>query len=195
MSAEPASAGGADALPTGLYRLDPVHTFAVFSVRHAIVGRVDGRFDTIAGSFVVTDDRSAPFDRIEVDIDAASVDTKVDARDDDLRSERFFDVTAFPSLTFRGRGRQRKDGGELEIAGDLTIRDVTQPVTFDTTVRGATVDSHGRTRMGAAATAALARRDFGLTTELEQESGDSSRPDIHVRLDIEAVLAPGTGTH
>jgi polyisoprenoid-binding protein YceI len=177
VSAEPASADGADALPTGLYRLDPVHTFAVFSVRHAIVGRVDGRFDTIAGSFVVTDDRSAPFGRIEVDIDAASVDTKVDA------------------LTFRGRGRQRKDGGELEIAGDLTIRDVTQPVTFDTTVRGATVDSHGRTRMGAAATAALARRDFGLTTELEQESGDSSRPDIHVRLDIEAVLEPGTGTH
>lgn len=176
-----------DALPRGLYHLDPVHTFVMFSVRHAIVGRVDGRFNTIAGSFIVTDEPTRPFDLIEVGIEAASIDTKVDARDDDLRSRRFFEVASFPNLMFRGRSEPTAES-DLRIVGDLTIRDVVRLVTLEAAVRGAKVDTHGRTRMGATVTTALTRRDFGLTTELEQESGDSSEPDIQVRIDIEAVL-------
>lgn len=167
MSAYSESAGSGDAVPAGLYRLDPVHAFALFSVKHMVVGRVDARFNTIAGSFVVTDDPSRLFDLIEVSIDAASVDTKVDVRDEDLRSARFFDVSAFPSLTFRGRSSKPEVEHGLGIAGDLTIREVTQQVTFDVTLRGATVDTHGRTRLGASATTALSRLAFDLTTELE----------------------------
>ena len=190
MSDEARPARGASALPVGAYRVDPVHTFAAFSVKHMIVGRVDGRFNTIAGTFVVSDDPDRRFDLIEVSLDAAGIDTQVEARDQDLRSARFFDTAVFPNLTFRGRGAERSDEDGLVVSGDLTIRDAVQAVSFDFDVRGATLDAHGRTRMGATATTALTRRDFGLTTELEQESGDSDEPDVHVRLDIEAVLEP-----
>lgn len=175
-------------LPAGVYRIDPVHTFAVFSVRHLMVGRVDGRFNTIAGELVVIDDPERPFDQVAVSIDSASLDTQVGARDEDLRSARFFHVGAFPRLTFEGRSADPGPDSGSVIAGNLTIRDVTRPVMFDVTVRGVTTDPHGHTRLGATATAALRRRDFGLTTEIEQESGDSVDPDIQVRLDVEAVL-------
>ena len=190
MSDEARPARGASALPVGAYRVDPVHTFAAFSVKHMIVGRVDGRFNTIAGTFVVSDDPDRRFDLIEVSLDAAGIDTQVEARDQDLRSARFFDTAVFPNLTFRGRGAERPGGDGLVVSGDLTIRDAVQAVSFDFDVRGTTLEAHGRTRMGATATTALSRRDFGLTTELEQESGDSDEPDVHVRLDIEAVLEP-----
>jgi polyisoprenoid-binding protein YceI len=181
-------------MPSGRYRLDPVHSFAAFSVRHMLVGRVDGRFNTIAGTFVVTDAPDRRFDLVEVSIDAASVDTQVDVRDEDLRSPRFFDVASFPSLAFRGREAEPSGLDSRVVAGDLTIRDVSLPVSFDVVVRGATTDPHGHTRLGATATADLTRREFGLTTELEQESGDSADPDIHVRLDIEALLEEAEGS-
>jgi polyisoprenoid-binding protein YceI len=182
------------ALPPGRYRLDPIHSFAAFSVRHMLVGRVDGRFNTIAGVFVVTDDPERRFDLVDVSVDPASIDTQVDARDEDLRSPRFFDVASFPRLTFRGRDAGQTDANSRGVAGDLTIRDISLPVSFAVIVRGATTDPHGHTRMGGTATAALRRREFGLTTELEQESGDGPDPDIHVRLDIEAVLEDAEGS-
>lgn len=86
--------------PPGLYRSDPMHTFVEFRVKHLIIGRVDGRFDTVEGAFRITDDAERLFDKIEVRVEAASVDTNLDARDEDLRSVRFFDVANFPLLTF-----------------------------------------------------------------------------------------------
>src|SRR5579864_6794750 len=139
------------AMPAGAYRFDPIHTFATFRVKHMIVGRVDGRFDTLSGSFAVTDDADRRFALIEVSIDAASVDTNVDARDEDLRSPRFFDAASFPALTFRGGSRGPGRDGDWIVDGDLTIRDVVRPVSFNITVRGATLDPHGHTRIGAMA--------------------------------------------
>jgi polyisoprenoid-binding protein YceI len=174
--------------PPGVYRVDPVHTFAQFGVKHLLVGRVDGRFNAIEGEFEVTDDPERLFDRVDVRIEAASVDTQIEARDEDLRGKRFFDATRFPRLSFHSRTVDRAGEDNWTITGDLTIRDATRPATFAVTIRGATVDPRGDTRLGATATTELARPDFGLTTELQQESGPGRGPDVHVRLDIEAIL-------
>jgi polyisoprenoid-binding protein YceI len=74
------------------------------------------------------------------------------------------------------------------VAGDLTIRDVTRSISFDVILRGTTVDQWGQTKLPATAATALARPDFELTTELAQESGDESGPDVWVRVDLEAIL-------
>jgi len=157
-----------------------------------IVGLVDGRFNTIEGEFVVTADAERLFDRIEVRVDAASVDTKVEARYEDLRSDRSFDVLTFPLITFTGADCALVSNPLWTVDGELTIRDVTCSVMLAVTVRGVTSDSHGRTRIGLTATATLARADFGLTTELAQESGPEGGFDVEIGVDVEAVLdAPG----
>src|SRR6478609_4250009 len=88
----------------GAYRIDPVHTFVDFDVRHLIVGRVRGRFDSFEGEFTVVDDTEQLIGDFEARFDAASIDTKVEMRDKDLRGGRFFDSTAFPTITLRGEG-------------------------------------------------------------------------------------------
>ena len=184
--AEPESA--LPALPrAGRYRLDPKHTFAQFAVRHLVVGRVDGRFDSLAGEFVVVDDADRLFEGIDVRIDAASIDTNVQARDEDLRSGRFFDVASFPELTFQSSGSWRQAENVWAIIGELTIRAVTRQVSLEAAVRGTTIDPRGKTRIGLTARTALARTDFDLTTELAQESGPDGGLDIEVRVDVEAI--------
>ena len=158
-------------VPPGVYRLDPAHTFAEFRVMHLVVSRVDGRFNAIEGEFVVVEESEQLFDRVSARVEAASVDTKVAARDEDLRSPRFFDVTNYPALGFRGVDSQRSDDSVWVVNGDLTIRDVTRPITLEVVVQGSAVDAHGNTKIGLTATTALARSEFDLTTELLQEPG------------------------
>jgi polyisoprenoid-binding protein YceI len=174
--------------PAGKYVLDPMHTFAEFRVRHIVVGKVRGRFDSISGEFVVTSDPERLFSDAEVRIDASSIDTNVEARDEDLRSERFFDVGNFPTLTFRSTESRRASANVWTIDGELTIRKITRPVSLDATVRGAKHDTHGNTKIGLTARASLSRSDFELTTELLEESGSAGGTDIEIEVDLEAVL-------
>jgi len=174
--------------PTGSYALDPVHTFAEFRVRHLVVGKVCGRFDSISGDFVIGEDAEHLFGHVEVRIDAASIDTNVEARDEDLRSARFFDVENFPAITFRGTGSSKVAVNVWTVSGDLTIRHVTNPITLEVTVRGAKPNAHGQVKVGLTATAHATRADFDLTTELVQESGGAGGPDVEIEVDVEAVL-------
>lgn len=172
----------------GVYRLDPMHTFAEFSVKHLVVGRIDGRFNAIEGGFVVTEDPDQAFDEVDVSIQAASIDTNHEVRDEDLRGPRFFDASSFASLTFRSERSRRAGDSTWNVLGDLAIRGVTRPVAFDVVVRGTAVDQRGRSKLAATATTDLTRPDFDLTTELELESGTGGGPDVWVRVDIEATL-------
>lgn len=180
--------GRVERLAPGAYRFDPVHTFAQFRVKHLIVGLVDGRFDSIKGEFCVTDNAKALFDRIDVRIDAAGIDTGVGARDEDLRSARFFDAARFPMLTFKGTDSAQVSEALWAVAGDLTIRAVTHRIALDVTLRGATVGQRGMTRIGLTAATKASRSDFDLTTELLQESGETGALDVEIQLDVEAVL-------
>jgi polyisoprenoid-binding protein YceI len=175
-------------LPPGFFRVDPVHTFAGLRVTHLVFGLVDGRFNNLEGEFTVTDDAERIFDAIALRVEAASVDTHVAARDDDLRSTRFFDAANFSLITFEGDDCVRTGDSRWAVAGDLAPRDVSRRIALDVIVRGVMIDGRGKTRIGLSGTTKLARSDFELTTELEQESGTAGGFDVEIGVDVEAVL-------
>ena len=150
-----------------------------------------GGSNSIEGGFVVTDDPDRLFDRIDVSIEAASVDTTLEMRDEDQRSPRFFDIASFPNLTFHGEQSERVGESAWKVLGDLAIRHVTRRVPFRVVVRGMTVDQWGQSKLAASATTDGARPNFDLTTELEMEWGTEGGPDVWVQVDIEAILQQG----
>ena|SRR5690242_12483580 len=172
----------------GTYDLDPVHSFVIFRVRHLVVGRVDGRFTSFRGSFNVVEDAERLFDSVDASFDAASIDTHMQARDDDLKSERFFDAETFPHVLFRGDGGEHTEGSCWSVHGALTIRDIAHGASLAVAVRGMMLDGSGRAKAALTVTTAIQRSDFGLTTELRQESGDNGEADVHIAADVEAFL-------
>ncbi len=164
------------------WQLDPPHSSAQFSVRHLGVSTVRGAFTKVSGS-VVYDSANLNKSSIQASIDTASVDTRVEMRDNDLRSPRFLDAQKYPTITFQSKKVEAAGAGKLKVTGDLTIRDVTKEVVLD--VDGPTPsikDPMGkdRLRMGASATTKINRNDFGVSG-LPGIVGD----DITITLDVE----------
>jgi polyisoprenoid-binding protein YceI len=149
---------------TETWHLDPPHSAAQFSVRHMGISTVRGTFTKVSG--VVTYSASDPTkSSLDVTIDANSVDTRVEMRDNDLRSPHFLDVAKFPAITFKSKRIVAAGEGKLKVTGDLTIHGVTKEVVLD--VDGPTPpmkDPMGNPRMGASATTKINRSDFGVTT-------------------------------
>jgi polyisoprenoid-binding protein YceI len=172
----------------GRYEVDPVHTFVEFSTRHLLVGRVDGRFDSFAGGPTIVEDPEPLFGPFEVTFAAASVDTRVETRDEDLRSQRFFDADSFPALVLRGGTSRQVSGARWSVQSQLTIRDVTRDASLDVTVRGVAVDG-GKSTAALAVSAAIQRADYGMTAELLEESGPpGTGADVEIKADVEAFL-------
>ena len=164
------------------WQLDPPHSSAQFSVRHLGVSTVRGAFTKVSGS-VVYDPANLNKSSIQAAIDAASVDTRVEMRDNDLRSPRFLDAQKFPTITFQSKKVEAAGADKLKVTGDLTIHGVTKEVVLD--VDGPTPsikDPMGkdRLRMGASATTKINRNDFGVSG-LPGIVGD----DITITLDVE----------
>ena len=164
------------------WQLDPPHSSAQFSVRHLGLSTVRGAFAKVNGS-VLYDPANPGKSSIQVTIDAASVDTRVEMRDNDLRSANFFDVQKYPTITFQSKKVESAGPGKLKVAGDLTLHGVTKEVILD--VDGPTPaikDPMGkqRLRMGAAATTRISRNDFGVSADAGMV-GD----EITITLDIE----------
>lgn len=169
----------------GTYDVDPVHTFVGFRAQHLIVGRVRGRFESVAGSVTIGDD---PLEStLEVRVDAASIHTLMPLRDDDLRSERYLDVEHHPQLTYRSTNVTEQPAGRWLVTGDLSVRGVTRPVELVVCFGGATADPFGNQRLAFRACGTISRKDFGLTHELEKESGGLTIAG-DVDLDIDAEL-------
>lgn len=147
------------------WQLDPNHSAAQFSVRHLGISTVRGNFTKLSGT--VQYDPSDPAKSvIDVTIDPASIDTRVQGRDNDLKGEHFFDVTKYPTMTFKSKRVESAGAGKLRVLGDLTMHGVTKEVTLD--VEGPTEptkDQRGNQHMGASATAKLNRSDFGMTAD------------------------------
>ncbi len=175
------------ALPQpGRYDLDPIHSFVYFSVQHLVIGRVRGRFNGFSGELTVADDLEAW--RLEVRVETASVDTQNGRRDEDVRSPRFLDSEHYPRMTFSGRGIAVEPGNQWSMLGDLTIRDVARPVALKGRFIGQVPDRSGTSRIGFEAQASIRRRDFGLTAELDGESGGLPvAHDIAVEISAELV--------
>jgi len=156
-----ALAAGA-AAQSGNWQIDPNHTSAQFSVRHLGVSTVRGAFTKVTGS-AKYDPTDPGKTMLDATIEATSVDTRVEMRDNDLRSPNFLDVQKYPTITFHSKHTKSAGDGKLEIVGDLTIHGITKEVTLD--VDGPTPamkDPWGNQRIGASATTKINRKDFGV---------------------------------
>lgn len=155
-------------IKTGVWTLEKDHTTISFVAKHLMVTRVRGEFEAYDASVDIADDLTAS--RIEVSIDAASINTGAEDRDNHLRSADFLDVENYPKLTFVST-EINPDGDGWSITGDLTIRDVTRPITLDAIYEGTVTDPWGNTRVGFSAGAVLVREDWGLTWNAPLEGG------------------------
>jgi polyisoprenoid-binding protein YceI len=169
----------------GTWQIDSNHTAAQFSVRHLGVSTVRGAFTKVSGS-AKYDPADPSKGSMDATIDTNSVDTRVEMRDNDLRSPRFFDAQKFPTITFHSKATKVSGPGKLQITGDLTIHGVTKEVVLD--VDGPTEaikDPMGKgMRMGASATTKVNRQDFGVSA-LPGVVGD----EITITIDAELTQA------
>jgi polyisoprenoid-binding protein YceI len=164
------------------WQIDPKHTAAQFSVRHLGISTVRGEFSKVSGA-VQYDPANPSKSSIRATIDVASVNTRVEARDNDLRSSHFFDVEKYPNITFQSKKVETAGAGKLKVTGDLTMHGVTKEVVLD--VDGPNVapkDSQGNQRMGASATTKINRMDFGVSGA-PGVAGD----EITITIDIEMI--------
>lgn len=172
---------------TGTWKLDPTHTTLGFSARHAMVTKVRGRFSEFEGDINI-DGNDPSATRINVNITAASVTTDSDDRDAHLRSGDFLDTEKYPNLTFTSTNIVEKGDGKFALTGNLTIKDVTHPITLDVEYVGVSPDPWGGTRIGFEASTELSRKDYGLTFNVPLDGGGVLVSDkVRLELDVEAV--------
>lgn len=169
------------------YDIHPTNSSALFSVKHMMVSNVRGSFSKVTGT-VQLDEKDLTKSSVEAVIDATTVTTNDASRDEHLRGPDFFDVTKFPTLTFKST-RVEKSGDGLKLTGDLTIRGVKKPVVLQ--LDGFDVESkdpYGNVKRGGTATTKIARKDFGLKWNAALETGGVAvGEEVSITLEIELV--------
>lgn len=170
--------------PAGTWAIEPSHSTIEAIAKHLRITKVRGRFSSFEGKVEVPED--ALQSRISVTIDAASIDTNSEDRDQHLRSEDFLHVEQHPTLQFESTGVEEVGGG-YKVTGDLTMRGVTKPVTLDVTYGGLTEDPWGNTRALFAAETTLNREEWGLTWNQALEAG-GVLVSKEIKVEIEAQL-------
>jgi polyisoprenoid-binding protein YceI len=169
------------------YALDATHSHLGFSVRHMMIANVRGEFTKLAGE-VAYDAKRPEATRLEVTVDASSINTREEKRDAHLKSADFLDVEQFPNLVFSSTSA-RQNGAGLEVTGNLTIHGVTREVTL--TVEDLTpefVDPYGNRRLGAAARTKIKRSDFGMRWNAALEAGGVLVGDeISIQVEVELI--------
>lgn len=169
------------------YEIDPAHSAADFTVTHLTVSKVRGSFETVSGSAQV-DEENLAASSIEVAIDASSVDTGVERRDNHLRSADFFDVDNHPQITFKSTSMEKLGDTEYQVTGDLTIRGTTHEVSFPVTVLGPIADPMGGgRRIGVEGELVIDRQDYGVSWSKMLDNGGLVVSD-EVTIDIGAEL-------
>ncbi len=174
-----------DTLTPGIWNIDASHSSAGFTVRHLMVSKVRGRFDSIAGSITVAEDRLQS--RVDATLDASSVNTSDANRDGHLKSPDFFDTENFPTITFATTA-VTASGEDYLLTGDLTIKGVTKPVGLTLEFNGVAGDPWGGTRAGFSAETEINRKDWGLEWNAALETGGVVVGEkVKIQLEIEAV--------
>jgi polyisoprenoid-binding protein YceI len=155
---------------TGNYTIDPTHSRIGFVARHAMVTKVRGSFNEFAGHGHL--DLEEPSNsRIELTIQAASIDTRNADRDAHLRSNDFFDMDAFPEIRFVSTSTDQVDAEHYRVNGDLTIKGVTKSVVIDFEYSGAAVDPYGNQRVGFEGSTTVNRKDWGVSWNAALDAG------------------------
>ena len=172
----------------GTWAIDPVHSEVSFTVRHMMVSKVRGRFDTFEGTIVTAEDALASV--VTASVDLSSINTGQEQRDAHIRSADFFEVEKHTHMTFVSTGI-RPDGGDFLLDGDLTLKGVTKPVTFKLEFSGIGPDAYGGTRAGFSATTEINRTDYGVNFNGPipgVPGGVAVSEKVTINLEIEGVL-------
>ncbi|HVW24528.1 MAG TPA: YceI family protein [Polyangiaceae bacterium] len=168
------------------WTFDLAHSRVGFSVRHMMVSNVAGSFHDVKAT-VDLDEKNLTKSTVEFTIAASSIDTQNADRDKHLKSPDFFDVTKFPSLTFKSTKVAPAGKNKFKVTGDLTIRDVTKSVTLDVTLTDPMTTPWGKTVRGVEATGKLNRHEFGLNWNKTLDKGGVVVSD-EVKLEISGEL-------
>jgi len=155
---------------TGTYVIDPTHSRIGFVARHAMVTKVRGSFNEFEGSGYF-DAEDPTKSRATLSITASSIDTRNADRDAHLRSNDFFDMETYPTITFTSTAVDAIDAENYRVTGDLTIKGTTKPVTIDFEYTGTAVDPYGNTRLGFDGRATVNRKDWGVNWNAALEAG------------------------
>lgn len=178
---------GAEYPAVGTYVLDTMHTTIGFTVRHMAVSKVRGAFNKYEGTLELAEN---PEDsKVRVTIDAGSVDTRDENRDNHLRTNDFFDVANHPTWTFVSTSIKPEGATEWKVEGDLTIRGVTKSVTLDAELEGVVKDPYGMHRVGFSARTTINREDFGVAFGAVMEAGGLVvAKKVDIEIEVEATL-------
>lgn len=179
----------ATTVKTGTWVIDSVHSNVEFSAKHMMISTVKGQFATVEGT-IELDGNRPEMSSVTARIDASSITTFNEQRDEHLRTNDFFNSEQWPDLTFQSTKVEQVSDDRSKVYGDLTIRDVTKPVVLDTEFDGQILDAFGKQRVAFTATTEINRKDFGINWNGAIEAGGVFVGDkVKVTLHIAAVLA------
>jgi polyisoprenoid-binding protein YceI len=169
------------------WTLDVAHSSIGFMVRHLVISKVHGRFTKWSGSLEL-DEQDLTKSSVEVQIDAASVDTSDAQRDGHLRSADFFDVEKHPQITFKSTSVEKKGDDKLAVHGDFTLHGVTHPVVLDVEYAGRTKHPMGGERAGFSAHTSINRKDYGIVFNMILDNGGLGLSEkVDITLEIQAA--------
>ena len=174
------------AAETSNWSIDPAHSSSQFSVKHLVISTVRGQFGKTTGT-IKLDEKDMTRSSVEATVDVNTIDTRVAARDADLKSPNFFDAARYPSMTFKSNKVEKAGDDKLKVSGDLTIRGTTRPTVWDLTYSLQTKGMMGETRRGFAATTKINRKDFGLSYSKAIEAGPVVGDEVAITIDAEAI--------
>ena len=182
-------AAGAANAATEVYKIDPAHSQIGFSIRH-FFSKVPGSFTKYSGTIVYDPEKPAA-SSVKAEIAAASINTNNEKRDGHLRSEDFFFVEKYPTITFESTKVTPVGDGKLMVEGNLTMRGVTKPATLDVTFLGAGPGAQGDQRSGFEAATKVNRKDFNiLWNKTLDQGGTMLGDDVEIHIAVEGVIRP-----
>ena len=174
---------------SGAYTIDPTHSRIGFVARHAMVTKVRGSFNEFVGSGYFDADEPAN-SHLELTIQAASIDTRNADRDAHLRSNDFFAMDDFPTITFASTHVERISAEQYRVAGDLSIKGVSKPITVDFEYTGSAIDPFGNQRIGFEGTTTVNRKDWGVSWNAALETGGVLVSEkVTLELEVSAIRA------
>ncbi|GIO25961.1 YceI family protein [Ornithinibacillus bavariensis] len=169
-----------------VWTVDKSHSSLEFTVKHMMISKVRGVFNDFE-AVVEADPNDLTDAKIEFSVNINSIDTRNEDRDNHLRSNDFFDMENHPKMTFVATEIKKKSGNNYDVTGDLTLRGVTKPVTFDVTMEGVNKDPWGNEVAGFSGTSKLNRKDFGLVWNAALETGGVLvGEDVKINIELEA---------
>jgi polyisoprenoid-binding protein YceI len=176
-------------MATSTWNIDVAHSSVNFSVRHLVVSKTRGKFLTYGGK-IVLDEGDMTLSRVEVEIDAATIDTGLADRDGHLRSPDFLDTANHPKITFRSTKIDRSGESDFQVSGELTIRGNNRPVVLKAEYSGRGKDPWGGERIGFTAHTKISRKEYGLEWNQVLEAGGALVGDeVTIEIEVEAIKA------